>query len=64
MWIILAVAILAILLLSRTSFEIRDEIEINASADKVWATVIDFENYKNGNHHHLIHFCFISVPRI
>ena len=49
MWIILSITILIILLLSRTSFEIRDEIEINASTDKVWATVIDFENYKNWN---------------
>ena len=30
-------------------FEIRDEIEINAPPDKVWATLIDFENYKNWN---------------
>lgn len=49
MWIILAVTILIILLLSRTSFEIRDEIEINASTEKVWAAVIDFGNYKNWN---------------
>lgn len=49
MWIILSITVLVILLLSRTSFEIRDEIEINASTEKVWATIIDFENYKNWN---------------
>ena len=49
MWVILALLILAILLLSKTSFEIRDEIEINASVEKVWAAVIDFENYKKWN---------------
>lgn len=49
MWIILTIAVLTILLLSRTSFEIRDDIEINASTDKVWDAIIDFENYKNWN---------------
>jgi hypothetical protein len=49
MWIIFSIAILGILLLSRTSFEIRDEIEINAASDKVWSAVIDFENYKKWN---------------
>jgi hypothetical protein len=49
MWIILTIAIFAIFLLSRTSFEIRDDIEINASTDKVWATIVDFENYKHWN---------------
>jgi len=49
MWIILSITILVILVLSRTSFEIRDEIEINAVSDKVWAAVIDFESYKNWN---------------
>ena len=49
MWIILTIAVLTILLLSRTSFEIRDDIEINASTDKVWEAIIDFENYKKWN---------------
>lgn len=49
MWIILLVLIAGIFLLSKTRFEIRDDIEINASMDKVWETVIDFENYKNWN---------------
>lgn len=49
MWITLTISAFAIFLLSRTSFEIRDDIEINASTDKVWATIIDFENYKNWN---------------
>lgn len=47
--IILTIAMLVTLLLSRTSFEIRDDIEINASTDKVWAAILDFENYKNWN---------------
>lgn len=50
MWIILSLTIvLVIFLLSRTSFEIRDEIEINVSIEKVWAAIIDFESYKNWN---------------
>jgi hypothetical protein len=49
MWIILSITIVVIFFLSRTSFEIRDEIEINAPIEKVWAAIIDFENYKNWN---------------
>ena len=51
MWIIisLAITVLVLLLLSRTRFEIRDDIEINASCNKVWEAVIDFENYKKWN---------------
>lgn len=50
MWIILSLTIvLVIFLLSRTSFEIRDEIEINVPIEKVWAAIIDFESYKNWN---------------
>jgi hypothetical protein len=49
MWLILPLALITILLLSRTQFEIRADIEINASAEKVWASIIDFESYKNWN---------------
>lgn len=49
MWTILAITVGLVLLLSRTSFEIRDDVEINASVDKVWNTVIDFDNYKKWN---------------
>jgi hypothetical protein len=49
MWLILPLTLITILLLSRTRFEIREDIEINASVEKVWATIIDFENYKNWN---------------
>ncbi|TAE86091.1 MAG: SRPBCC domain-containing protein [Bacteroidetes bacterium] len=49
MWIILAIVILVVLLLTGTSFEIRDEIEINAPTEKVWAAIIDFEHYKEWN---------------
>jgi hypothetical protein len=49
MWIILAAVVGIVFLLSLTRFEIRDDIEINAPAAKVWATVIDFNNYKNWN---------------
>jgi hypothetical protein len=49
MWIILAVSIILVIILSRTSFEIRDDIEINAPIDKVWSAVIDFQNYKKWN---------------
>lgn len=49
MWIIIVALALIVLLLSRTSFEIRDEIEINAPMAKVWRVIIDFENYKSWN---------------
>jgi hypothetical protein len=49
MWTILLIAVVVVLLLSRTGFEIRDEIEVNASPDKVWRAVVDFENYKKWN---------------
>lgn len=49
MWIILSITIIVFVLLSKTRFEIRDEIEVNASIEKVWATIIDFEHYKNWN---------------
>lgn len=49
MWIILVIIAILILGLSRTKFEVRHEIVINAPLEKVWQTVIDFENYKNWN---------------
>lgn len=49
MWTAIIIVVLLIAILSRTSFEIRDEIEINASTDKVWKAVIDFENYGKWN---------------
>ena len=47
--IILLILLAVILILSRTSFEIREEVEINASTNKVWKVVIDFDNYKKWN---------------
>ena len=35
--------------LSRTKFEIRKEIIINAPIEQVWQAIIEFENYKNWN---------------
>ncbi len=49
MWTAIIIVVVLLIVLSRTNFEIRDEIEINASIDKVWNTVIDFENYKKWN---------------
>lgn len=46
---ILLIVIVLILALSRTQFEVRHDIVIKASPEKVWQTVIDFENYKNWN---------------
>ncbi|MCU0424090.1 MAG: SRPBCC domain-containing protein [Candidatus Kapabacteria bacterium] len=42
-----AVVLLAIL--SRTQFEIRNDVEINAPPEKVWKTVIDFQRYREWN---------------
>lgn len=47
-WIVIAV-IVVLVILAFTKFEIRKEIEINAAASRVWAVIIDFENYKNWN---------------
>ena len=49
MWTAIIIIVLLIAVLSRTSFEIRHEIEINASVDKVWNAVVDFENYEKWN---------------
>ena len=50
MWWLLIIAFLgALLLLSRSHFEIRHEIEIRASVPQVWQAIIDFENYKRWN---------------
>ena len=49
MWITIIIVILLIVLLSRTSFEIKHEIEINATTEKVWSVIVDFDNYKNWN---------------
>jgi hypothetical protein len=49
MWITLLILTILILGLSRTKFEVRHEIVINASIEKVWQTVINFEKYKDWN---------------
>jgi hypothetical protein len=49
MGLFIAIALVSLLLLSRTSFEIRNDIEVDAPIDKVWQAVIDFDNYKNWN---------------
>lgn len=46
--ILLLVALL-LLLLSRTQFEIKDVIDIDAPVDEVWKAVINFEQYKEWN---------------
>lgn len=48
MWI-LSTILLVLLLLSRTKFEVRHDIELDAPIEKVWATVIDFTNYHRWN---------------
>ena len=49
MWYIIFIVVVFILALSRTYFEIRKDVIINASSEKVWQTVIDFESYKKWN---------------
>lgn len=46
---VLALVALLLLLLSRTQFEIREEIAINATVERVWTAVTDFENYHAWN---------------
>lgn len=48
-WIILLSTVLIIIGLTFTKFEIRKNIEINATPDKVWQTIIDFPNYAKWN---------------
>ena len=46
---VIALVALALLLLSRTQFEIRAEITINAPVEYVWAAVTDFKSYHDWN---------------
>jgi hypothetical protein len=48
MYIIVAIVVL-LLILSRTKFEVRHDITINAPIDEVWKTVIDFPHYSKWN---------------
>ena len=41
--------VLVVLLLSRTQFEIRHTIDIDAPPERVWATIIDFPGYAAWN---------------
>jgi hypothetical protein len=45
-WIFIVVLVVLVIL-TFTKFEIRKEIDINATVNRVWAVIIDFENYKN-----------------
>jgi hypothetical protein len=49
MWIALFVTIALLFILSRTKFEVRHEITLDAPVEKVWQTVIDFEQYSQWN---------------
>lgn len=49
MWMTILIIALLLFALSFTKFEIRKEIEINASTEKVWNVIIDFQNYKHWN---------------
>lgn len=48
MWILIAILLVS-LLLSRTKFEVRHDIELEAPLEKVWTTIIDFKNYHRWN---------------
>jgi uncharacterized membrane protein len=49
MWIALLVIAVLLIILSRTKFEVRHEITLDAPIEKVWQTVIDFEHYNQWN---------------
>lgn len=49
MWLLLLLVLLGLFILSNTYFEIRDDIEIAASPEKVWAAVIAFDKYDQWN---------------
>lgn len=49
MFIVVVGLLTFIVILSRTQFEIRKDIEINAPPEHVWKTIINFERYKEWN---------------
>ena len=50
MYLLFFLAFIVILIvLSRTQFEIRKDVEINAPSAKVWRAVVEFEKYKEWN---------------
>jgi hypothetical protein len=48
LWILLGLVAVTFVL-SRTQFEIRKDVEINAPTAKVWSAIVDFKNYKTWN---------------
>lgn len=49
MWIVLSVTVALILILSRTKFEVKHELTLEAPVEEVWQAIIDFENYHQWN---------------
>jgi hypothetical protein len=49
MWIVFTAFAGVMLLLSRSRFEIKHEIDIHASPPEVWQVITDFDNYKRWN---------------
>jgi hypothetical protein len=49
MWIALLVIAVLLIILSRTKFEVKHEVKLDAPIEKVWQTVIDFEHYSQWN---------------
>jgi hypothetical protein len=48
-WIAFAIVAVLLFSLSFTKFEIREDIEIDATPEQVWQTIIDFPNYQHWN---------------
>ncbi len=49
MWIAVFIIVVLLIILSRTKFEVRHEITLDATVEKVWKTIIDFGNYNRWN---------------
>jgi hypothetical protein len=49
MWAMLTAIALTRVILSRTKFEVQNDVTINAPLEKVWETVIDLPNYNKWN---------------
>lgn len=49
MWIAVFIIVVFLIILSRTKFEVRHEITLDAPVERVWKMIIDFEHYSQWN---------------
>lgn len=49
MWLAVFIIVVFLIILSRTKFEVRHEITLDAPVERVWKMIIDFEHYSQWN---------------